>query len=108
MRPNLSFLLPVSLLRLTVDGISAHAQTIRIEGSSAGLTISQTAAAEFRRGHKDVAVNVGVSGSGGALGKFCRGELDLAHSARPVLKGEIEACRKTDVSFIELPLAFDA
>lgn len=108
MRANSSFLLTASLLGLAVPCTCAHAQTIRIEGSSAGLTISQTAAAEFRRNHKDVGLTVGVSGSSGALGKFCRDELDLAHTARPILKAEIEACRKADIEFIELPLAFDA
>src|SRR6266446_2745986 len=102
------FLLSVGLLSFAVHWNLAQAQTVRLEGSSAGLTISQAAAAEFRRSHKDVAVSVGVSGSGGALGKLCRGEVDMAHSARPILKAEIEACRKADVQFIELPLAFDA
>src|SRR6266571_3555445 len=108
MKPNTPSLLVVSLLGLLVQGSPVQAQSVRLEGSSAGLTISQAAAAEFRRSHKEVAVRVGVSGSGGALGRLCRGEVDLVHSARPILKAEIEACRKTDVQFIELPIAFDA
>jgi phosphate transport system substrate-binding protein len=108
MKPNTLSLLAASLLGLVVQGAPVQAQSVRLEGSSAGLTISQAAAAEFRRSHKDVAVSVGVSGSGGALGKLCRGEVDVVHSARPILKAEIEACRKADVQFIELPLAFDA
>jgi phosphate transport system substrate-binding protein len=87
---------------------AARAQSIRIEGSSAGLTLSQAAAEEFRRSHAAVTVKIGVSGSGGALIKLCRGEVDLVHSARPILKMEIETCQKAEVPFIELPLAFDA
>ncbi len=107
MKPNALRLLVVSL-GLASHWSLAHAQTVRIEGSSAGLTISQAAAVEFRRGHSSVTVTVGLSGSGGALGKLCRSEVDLVHSARPILKAEIEACRNADVQFIELPLAFDA
>ena len=101
-------LLAAGLFGLTGCWSFAYAETVRIEGSSAGITISQAAAAEFRRGHSKVLLTVGVSGSGGALSKLCRGEMDLVHSARPILKAEIEACRKADVQFIELPLAFDA
>ncbi len=101
-------LLAIALLSLATHFTDALAQAVRIEGSSAGLTISQAAAAEFRRTHSDVAVNVGVSGSGGALGKLCRGEIDLVHSARPILKSELEACGKADIQFVELPIAFDA
>src|SRR5258708_8831575 len=108
MKPNTLSLLAVALLALVVHWAPVQAQSVRLEGSSAGLTISQAAAAEFRRSHKDVAVSVGVSGSSGALGKLCRGEVDMAHSARPILKAEIETCRKADVQFIELALAFDA
>src|SRR6266446_10462735 len=108
MKPNTPSLFVVSLLGFMVQGAPVQAQSVRLEGSSAGLTISQAAAAEFRRSHKDVAMSVGISGSGGALGKLCRGEVDAVHSARPILKAEIAACGKADVQFIELPLAFDA
>src|SRR5438132_7140664 len=100
--------LSVALIGFAVHCSLASAQAVRIEGSSAGLTISQEAAAEFRASHRNVAVSVGLSGSGGALTKLCRVEVDLAHSARAILKTEIEACRNADVPFIELPVAFDA
>ncbi|SRR6266496_138734 len=108
MKRDTPSLLVVSLLGVLVHWSPVQAQSVRVEGSGAGLMISQAAAAEFRRSHKDVAVNVGLSGSSGALGKLCRGEVDLVHSARPILKAEIEACGKADIQFIELPLAFDA
>jgi phosphate transport system substrate-binding protein len=88
--------------------IRASAQSVRVEGSSAGLTISQAAAAEFHRAHRATTVNVGLAGSGGAFGKLCRNAADLVHSGRPILKSEIEACGKAAVQFIELPIAFDA
>jgi phosphate transport system substrate-binding protein len=102
------FLLSVGLLGFAAHCGLASAQAVRIEGSSAGLTISQSAAAGFRASHRNVAVSVGLSGSGGALAKLCRGEADLVHSARSIVKTEIDACQKADVPFIELPIAFDA
>jgi len=108
MKSNTSSLFAIVFCAFAVYSTGASAQSVRIEGSSAGLTISQTAAAEFRHRHSKVAVTVGLSGSGGALGKLCRGEVDIVHSARPILKAEIEACGKADVQFIELPIAFDA
>src|SRR6266581_4131313 len=108
MKSKSSSLWAIAFCALAVYCAAASAQPVRIEGSGAGLTISQAAAAEFRRSHKEVAVSVGVSGSDGALRRLCRGESDLVHSARPILKAEIEACLKADVQFIELPLAFDA
>jgi phosphate transport system substrate-binding protein len=95
-------------LGLALRGGAVYAQLIRIEGPGAGLTIGQAAAAEYGRAHPKVRVTVGLSGSGGALRKLCRGDVDLAHSARPMLKAELEACTKANVQFVELPLAFDA
>src|SRR5213594_1439323 len=107
MKRRALFLFAVSLCGFAAYGSLVQAQAVRVEGSSAGLTISQVAAAEFRRGHASAAVTVGLSGSSGALRKLCRGDIDLVHSARPILAAEVEACGKAEVPFIELPLAFD-
>src|SRR5262245_34844791 len=102
------FALALSTLTLTMYGPGACAQSVRIEGPGAGLTISKAAAAEYGRAHTKTQVSVGLSGSSGAIAKLCRGDVDLAHSARPMLKAELEACGKANIAFIELPLAFDA
>jgi len=103
---------PLSALSLTTLLLGLHsaafAQAIRVEGPGAGLTISQAAAAEYDRTHAKAQVTVGLSGSSGALAQLCRGDVDLAHSARPMLKAELEACGKANIAFVELPLAFDA
>jgi phosphate transport system substrate-binding protein len=108
MKPKTPSLLTVLLLALAAPGPGAAVQPVRVEGSSAGLAISQAAADEFQHSHATVKVDIGLSGSGGALGRLCRGDVDLVHSARPIVKTEIDACRTSDVQFIELPLAFDA
>ncbi|MGH2456262.1 MAG: PstS family phosphate ABC transporter substrate-binding protein, partial [Candidatus Limnocylindria bacterium] len=51
---------------------------------------------------------VKVSGTGGGFRKFCRGEPDIQDASRPILREEMEACRKAGVQDIELPIAFDA
>ena len=103
---------PLTALTLATLLLGLHsvswAQAVRVEGPGAGLTISQAAATEYGRAHTKTQVSVGLSGSGGAIAKLCRGDVDLAHSARPMLKAELEACGKANVAFIELPLAFDA
>jgi phosphate transport system substrate-binding protein len=51
---------------------------------------------------------VGIAGTGGGFKKFCRGETDISNASRPILKSEIEDCKKSGVQFIELPVAYDA
>lgn len=101
-------LLAFGLASLSLPALAADANPVRVEGSSAGLAISRAAATEFRKVRSSVSVHVGLSGTGGALARFCRGEVDLVHGARSISKSEIETCQKSDVPFVELPLAFDA
>jgi phosphate transport system substrate-binding protein len=69
----------------------------------------EAVAEEFQKSKKgQVRVTVGISGTGGGFKKFCRGETDISNGSRPILKEEIEACKKAGVAFIELPIAFDA
>ncbi len=88
---------------------AATAQTIRIDGSSTVFPITEAVAEEFQKSTKGkVKVTVGISGTGGGFKKFCRGETDASNASRPISKSEIEDCRKNGVSFIEMPVAFDA
>lgn len=88
---------------------AATAQTIRIDGSSTVFPITEAVAEEFQKSTKGkVKVTVGISGTGGGFKKFCRGETDASNASRPIAKSEIEDCRKNGVTFIEMPVAFDA
>src|SRR5690606_14431642 len=53
-------------------------------------------------------VTVGIAGTGGGFKRFCRGETDISNASRPILAGEMEACRKAGIKYLELPVAFDA
>ena len=88
---------------------AAQPKTIAIDGSSTVFPIMEAVAEEFQKSTKgQTRVTVGISGTGGGFKKFCRGEVDIANGSRPILKEEIEACKKAGIGFYELPLAFDA
>jgi phosphate transport system substrate-binding protein len=66
-------------------------------------------AEDFQKAKKGkVNVTVGISGTGGGFKKFCRGETDISNASRPILKKEMDDCRKAGVQYIELPVAYDA
>ena len=53
-------------------------------------------------------VTVGISGTGGGFKKFCRGETDISNASRPILKSEMADCKQAGVTYLELPVAYDA
>jgi phosphate transport system substrate-binding protein len=82
------------------------AAVVQVDGSSTVYPITEAVAEEFRRETR-ARVTVGISGTGGGFQKFCRDEIDIADASRPIAPSEVEACRKTNVDFIELPVAYD-
>ena len=88
---------------------AAVAQQIKIDGSSTVFPIMEAVAEEFQISKRGkVRVTVGIAGTGGGFKKFCRGETDISNASRPILAEEIAACKAAGVSYIELPVAFDA
>jgi phosphate transport system substrate-binding protein len=84
-------------------------QIVKIDGSSTVYPVTEAVAEEFQKAKKNVMkVTVGISGTGGGFKKFCRAETDISDASRPILKKEMEDCRKAGVEYIELPVAFDA
>jgi len=87
----------------------ASAQTVKIDGSSTVFPVTEAVAEEFQKSMKGkVKVTVGISGTGGGFKKFCRGETDISNASRPILKSEMDDCRKNGIEYIELPVAYDA
>jgi phosphate transport system substrate-binding protein len=87
----------------------AQAASIKIDGSSTVFPISEAVAEEFQISKRGkVHVTVGIAGTGGGFKKFCRGETDISDASRPILAEEMEACRKAGITYLELPIAFDA
>jgi phosphate transport system substrate-binding protein len=82
---------------------------VKADGSSTVFPITEAMAEQFQKEKKgQVQVTVGISGTGGGFKKFCNGETDISNASRPILKREMEACRSKNISYIELPVAFDA
>lgn len=82
---------------------------VRVDGSSTVFPITEAVSEEFQASQKGkVRVTVGVSGTGGGFKKFCRGETDVQNASRPIATGEMADCRKAGVTYIELPIAYDA
>ena len=100
----------VTLTSLITFGAGvAHAQIVKIDGSSTVYPITEAVAEEFQKAKKNVyKVTVGISGTGGGFKKFCRGETDISDASRPISKKEMEACREAGIQYYELPVAFDA
>ncbi|RYZ80509.1 MAG: PstS family phosphate ABC transporter substrate-binding protein [Proteobacteria bacterium] len=95
---------------ITVVAMNAHAQTIiKIDGSSTVFPITEAVSEEFQAAQKGkVRITVGISGTGGGFKKFCRGETDIQNASRPIQASEMESCKKANVRYIELPIAYDA
>ncbi|OGA28743.1 MAG: protein sphX [Betaproteobacteria bacterium RIFCSPLOWO2_02_FULL_65_24] len=87
----------------------AAAQVVKIDGSSTVFPVTEAVAEDFQKSKRGaVKVTVGISGTGGGFKKFCRGETDISDASRPILKSEMEDCRKAGIEYVELPVAFDA
>ena len=102
--------LAFSLAALTAStAVQAQTKTVANDGSSTVFPVMEAVAEEFQKSTRgQVRVTVGISGTGGGFKKFCRGETDISNGSRPILKEEIEACKKAGIAFYELPIAFDA
>jgi phosphate transport system substrate-binding protein len=89
---------------------AAFAQsTIKVDGSSTVFPITEAVAEEFQKSKKGaVRVTVGISGTGGGFKKFCRGDTDISNASRPITKSEMAECARAGVTYIEMPIAYDA
>ena len=98
------FLAVLAAVTLTV---TAQAQTVRVDGSSTVYPITEGIAEDFQKQTR-IKVTVGISGTGGGFKKFCRGEIDVQNASRPILQKEMEDCARAGITYVELPVAFDA
>ena len=89
------------------SGSSTSASVVTLDGSSTVFPVSEAVAEEFQKANPGVRVTVGISGTGGGFQKFCRGETDISNASRPISATEAEACAKSGIPFIELPVAYD-
>lgn len=84
--------------------------SIRISGSSTVFPVMERAVAAFRSTQQGQNVQVLLSevGTSAGLRQFCAGEIPIANASRPISGSELKLCASNGVTFIELPVAFDA
>ncbi len=89
--------------------LQAQQKVVKIDGSSTVYPITEAVAEEFQKATQGkIKVTVGISGTGGGFKKFTRGETDISNASRPILEKEMEEAKKNGISYLELPVAFDA
>ncbi|MCG5056517.1 MAG: PstS family phosphate ABC transporter substrate-binding protein [Limnoraphis sp. WC205] len=91
---------------------AVHSQgtpTVKIDGSSTVYPITEAVAEEFQKAKQGaMRVTVGISGTGGGFKKFCAGQTDISNASRPIKSSEADACKSAGITYIELPVAYDA
>ena len=88
---------------------STSTTPIKVDGSSTVYPITQAVVKAYQAdpGNKSQ-VQVNISGTSGGFEKFCAGKTDISNASRPINQSEMAACKKNGISYIELPIAFDA
>ncbi|MTJ10872.1 PstS family phosphate ABC transporter substrate-binding protein [Anabaena sp. UHCC 0204] len=82
---------------------------IKVDGSSTVYPITQAVVKAYLANPENKSqVKVSISGTGGGFEKFCIGEIDINNASRPISESEMAACKKNGISYMELPIAFDA
>ena len=111
-RPFLSvFLAGVTLALTMAAGSSQDYRRLRgailIDGSSTVYPITEAVAEEFSSEAPRVKTTVGISGTGGGFKRFAAGETDVSNASRAIKAKEVDACTKSGVELIEIPVAYD-
>jgi phosphate transport system substrate-binding protein len=91
-----------------VDGSNSELSgVIEIDGSSTVFPVTEAVAEEFHNLHRDVQVNVGVSGTGGGFKRFTSGDTDVSNASRLIKDSEAANAVKNGVEYMELIVAID-
>ncbi|MFO8238661.1 MAG: PstS family phosphate ABC transporter substrate-binding protein [Prochlorococcaceae cyanobacterium] len=117
-RPFSALLLTASLALVSGCGgrvadstdATGGAGTLTISGSSTVFPVIEKAIEAFAKTERgrDVTVNLSEVGTTGGMREFCQGAIPIANASRPISSAELQACADQGITFIELPLAFDA
>jgi phosphate transport system substrate-binding protein len=82
-------------------------QSIKIDGSSTVIRITEAVTEEFHHEHPTVRITGGRSGTGGGFKKFAQGEIDICDASRRINEIERKACEENGINWVELEIAFD-
>ena len=81
--------------------------SVKVSGSSTVLPISQLVAEQFSGKNPDVQISVDGPGTTDGFVLFCKGETAINDASRQIESEEVKACQKNNVSYVELPIAYD-
>jgi len=83
---------------------------VRIGGSSTVFPIIEQAIRTYQQGGRndDVRIELKETGTSAGFRQFCSGAIPMANASRPINGKELKACKARGITFIELPIAFDA
>lgn len=110
MKRAIAIVLTALTLSATPGGLFGQDQlkgNIRVDGSSTVYLITESMATQYKTLHPGVNISVGISGTGGGFKKFAAGETDISDASRKIKPGEIEACKKNNIDFTQLQVAWD-
>lgn len=88
-------------------GCGKRSESIKIDGSSTVYLISAAVAEAYRDADHPTPVTVTSSGTGGGMGKFIAGEIDICDASRRIKDSEVGKLKDAGVEFVELVVAFD-
>lgn len=110
MRPFLRLAWLAPILCVLPVGAGAASDPIRIGGSSTVFPVMQVAIAAYQKGgaHRQVRFELKETGTSAGFRQFCSGQLPLANASRPINAKELKSCAAKGVTFLELPIGFDA
>lgn len=85
-------------------------ENIRISGSSTVFPVIEKAIARYTdtKGGRNVKILLSAVGTSAGLREFCQGTIPITNASRPISTAELQTCTQNGITFIELPLAFDA
>jgi len=95
-------------LALGGNGSTRPPSSIRIGGSSTVFPFMKEAIRSFQASGNSTRVDLKETGTSDGFRRFCLGQLEIANASRPINAKELKACAGNRISFIELPIAFDA
>ncbi len=80
---------------------------VTIDGSTTVFPIVNAMGEDFAKDNSGAKIVVNKSGTGSGFQKFERGEIDIATASRAIKADEVEALKKANIDFIEIPIAYD-
>jgi phosphate transport system substrate-binding protein len=100
--------LPLASSGAAVLAGESQPATLRIGGSSTVFPILKEAIRAFRAAGNTTPIDLKETGTSDGFRRFCAGQLEIANASRPINGKELKACAGNRITFIELPIAFDA